>query len=175
MKRGSSILLFRHATDHHLEELARLADKNQLQRSGGGTVAYSRQIEPAGRASIVDHCRAHCDTEQPFIDHHGIGDHLVERASVSHYSCEGRWLRLSVTVEVSVAVGWAVYVTMPARSGLPFQTRCSEQWNHTDAHSGREATGAHRSSMETQFCWVRRTAENICKSSAPSHIETSWP
>jgi hypothetical protein len=174
MKRGSSILLFSHGTDQRLEELARLEDKNQLQRSGGGTVAYSRQIEPAGRTSIVDHYRAHCDPEPPFIDHHGIGGHFVERASVSHYSCEGRWLRLSVTVEVSVAIGWAVYVRMPARSGLPFQTRCSEQRNHTDAHSATEASGAHRSSTETQFCWVGRTAENICKSSAPSHIETSW-
>src|SRR3989475_11589669 len=90
----SSILVFRDNLDAHPEELARSEDKGYLQDVGNDTIQYSREITAVDRKFIMTHYRAYGGPEPPPIDHHGIDDAFMEKASVTHYWYEGKWLRL---------------------------------------------------------------------------------
>jgi hypothetical protein len=75
-------------------ELARVEDKNYLQGLGEGRVGYSRAIQTVDRKYIMTHYRAYGGPQPPPIDHHGIDDIFLGKASVTHYWHEGQWLRL---------------------------------------------------------------------------------
>ena len=90
----SSILVFRDNLDAHPEELARSEDKGYLQDVGNDTIQYSREITAVDRKFIMTHYRAYGGPEPPPIDHQGIDDAFLEKASVTHYWYEGKWLRL---------------------------------------------------------------------------------
>jgi hypothetical protein len=89
----SSILLFRSDTDSTPDELAKAEDKNYFQNEGTGYF-YSREIRPVGRDFVVGHYRAYGGPKPPPIDHQGIDDAFLEKASVTHYWHDGKWLRL---------------------------------------------------------------------------------
>jgi hypothetical protein len=55
---------------------------------------YAREIAPVGRDFIMRHYRAYGGPEPPPIDHQGIDDAFVEKASVTWYFHSGQWLRL---------------------------------------------------------------------------------
>jgi hypothetical protein len=57
-------------------------------------IAYERDITPVGRDFIMRHYRAYGGPEPPPIDHHGIDDAFLEKASVTWYFHNGKWLRL---------------------------------------------------------------------------------
>jgi hypothetical protein len=90
----SSILVFRDNLDVHPEELARGEDKGYLQDGGNDKIAYSREITAVDRKFIMTHYRAYGGPEPPPIDHQGIDDAFLEKASVILYWYEGKWLRL---------------------------------------------------------------------------------
>jgi beta-lactamase regulating signal transducer with metallopeptidase domain len=92
---SSSILVFRNAADRDPEELAKSEDKNQLQGMGNQKIAYSRQIQQVDRKFMVDHYRAYGGTKPPPIDHRGIDDAFVGKASITYYWYRGEWLKLS--------------------------------------------------------------------------------
>jgi len=93
--RGSStILVFRDRSGAKPEEIAPAEDKNYLQGDGPGKIAYSREIDPVGRKYIMDHFRAYGGPEPPPIDHQGIDDVFLEKASVTYYWYHGKWLQL---------------------------------------------------------------------------------
>lgn len=91
----SSILVFRDASDHHPDELAKSEDKNQLQGIGNGKIAYSRLIQPADSRFILNHYRAYGGPEPPPLDHQGIDDAFLEKASVTYYCYRGEWRKLT--------------------------------------------------------------------------------
>ncbi len=93
----SSILVFRDNLDTHPEELARSEDKGYLLDVGNDKIAYSREITAVDRKFIMTHYRAYGGPEPPPIDHQGIDDAFLEKASVILYWYEGKWLRLQGT------------------------------------------------------------------------------
>jgi hypothetical protein len=90
----SSILVFRDNLDAHPEALERSEDKDYLQNLGNDVIGYSREITAVDRKSIMTSYRAHGGPEPPPIDHQGIDDAFLGKASVIHYWYEGEWLRL---------------------------------------------------------------------------------
>ena len=92
---SSSILVFRDALDRHPDELAKSEDKSQLQGIGNGEIAYSRLIQPADSKFILKHYRAYGGPEPPPLDHQGIDDAFLEKASVTYYWYRGEWLKFT--------------------------------------------------------------------------------
>ena len=78
VRRVSSILVFGDSSASNPTELAREADIHKLQDVGKGELGYSREIAPAGRAFVLSHNRKGAGA----IDHDGINDAFVEKASV---------------------------------------------------------------------------------------------
>lgn len=93
--RTSTILIFRNASPTRVIELAREADINRLQGEGGEKVGYSREISPVGRDFIMRHYDAYGGVKPPPIDHQGIDDAFVGKASVVLYFYRGKWLELT--------------------------------------------------------------------------------
>ena len=91
----SSILVFRDAADRHPEDLAEAEDRSHLQDAGNGRIAYDRLIPPVDHKFIMDHYRAYGGTEPPPIDHQGIDDAFVGKASITYYWYGGKWMKLS--------------------------------------------------------------------------------
>ena len=91
----SGILVFRNDSDTKPDELARAEDRNYLQGDVGGVIVYSREVSVVERQYIVRHYRAYGGPEPPPIDHQGINDSFLEKASVVHYWYQGRWLQLT--------------------------------------------------------------------------------
>jgi hypothetical protein len=91
----SAILVFRDDADGNPEELARSEDRNYLMDAGEGRVVYSRGIRAVDRTFIIEHYRAYGGPEPPPIDHEGIDDAFLEKASIVHYRFEGKWLQLT--------------------------------------------------------------------------------
>ena len=94
-KGSSSILVFHGGDDSRPEQLAGAEDKNFLQGAGDGRIVYSREIQPADRKFILDHYRAYGGPEPPPIDHQGIDDAFLGKASVTHYWYGGEWRHLT--------------------------------------------------------------------------------
>ena len=93
VNRVSTILVFHDASERNRSE--READINKLQVVGGDVIAYSRAISRVGREYILSHYAAYGGPKPPTIDHQGINDAFLEKASVVHYFRAGRWLKLA--------------------------------------------------------------------------------
>jgi hypothetical protein len=91
----STILVFRNASERNPSELARETDISKLQAAGGGAIAYSRAISSVGREYILRHYHSYGGPKPPTIDHQGINDAFVGKASVVHYFHAGRWVKLA--------------------------------------------------------------------------------
>jgi hypothetical protein len=95
VNRASTILIFRNASTSRVIELARAADINGLQSVGGTQIGYSREISPVGREFIMRHYQAYGGVTPPPIDHQGIDDAFVGKASVVLYFYRGKWFELT--------------------------------------------------------------------------------
>jgi hypothetical protein len=95
VNRTSTIQIFPNASTGRVIKLAREADINRLQGEGGNQIGYCREISPVGRDSIVRHYQAYDGVRPPPIDHQGIDDAIVGKASVVHYFYRGKWLELT--------------------------------------------------------------------------------
>ncbi len=76
-------------------ELASAPDRSYLQGIGGEKIGYSRALSPAGADYILSVYQAYGGPKPPPIDHQGIDDAFLEKASTVHYFHEGMWLRLT--------------------------------------------------------------------------------
>lgn len=92
---SSTILVFWSGEARDVAEIAPGEDLGYLQGMGQGRMGYSRMIGVAGRKFILDHHQAYGGVTPPEIDHLGIDDAFVEKASVVHYFHQGQWLRLT--------------------------------------------------------------------------------
>lgn len=90
----TSLLVFRNQNDGNPAVLTTTDDRKYLQMSTNNQVVYSREITAVGRDFIMRHYRAYGGTEPPPIDHHGIDDAFLEKASITWYFHQGKWLQL---------------------------------------------------------------------------------
>jgi hypothetical protein len=91
----SSILVFRNASDNTPDEIAPAADSGFIADGPEGKPLYLRQISAVGRKFILDHYSAYGGPKPPPIDHNGIDDAFLEKASVTWYWHKGKWMQLS--------------------------------------------------------------------------------
>jgi hypothetical protein len=91
----SKILVYRNGSTSDVAELAPRRDDDFLQGVGDGAVGYSRAIGVASPAYIQGHHRAYGGPPLPSpLDHDGINDIFVEKASEVLYWHGGKWLKL---------------------------------------------------------------------------------
>jgi hypothetical protein len=91
----STILAFRNASERNPSELASETDIDKLQAVGGDATGYSRAISSVGQDYILSHCRSYGGPKPPTIDHQGINDAFVGKASVVYYFHSGKWVKLA--------------------------------------------------------------------------------
>lgn len=92
---ASSILVFWGGSAKSVAELAKGADRNFLQTVGGnGKIGFSRSIGAVGREYIHKHYTEYGGPKPPRIDHQGIDDGYLEKASRVLYYHRGKWLEL---------------------------------------------------------------------------------
>jgi hypothetical protein len=91
----SSILVFRNGSPANPLSVEPRKDIDALQGWGGDRIIYSRQIAPVNKAYIMEHYNAYGGPKPPPIDHEGINDVFVGKASVVLYRYKQNWLHLS--------------------------------------------------------------------------------
>ena len=91
----SRILVFWSGSGKNPSEIALLEDRVFLQSLGGARIGYSRGISPVGRDFIMRHYQAYGGPTPPPIDHQGIDDAFIEKASVTWYFHGGKWWKLT--------------------------------------------------------------------------------
>ncbi len=93
--RVSSILVFWNGSEISPGQIAEMNDIDRIQSWGGGKLAYSRAITPVGDTFINQHIDANGGLKMPPIQHWGIDDAFVGKASVVLYLYQGKWLQLT--------------------------------------------------------------------------------
>jgi hypothetical protein len=91
---STALLAFRNDRDTHPDTVATSEDRSYMQGPDGKEPGYSHQIAAVGRDFIMRHYRAYGGPQPPPIDHQGIDDAFLEKASVTWYFYNGKWLRL---------------------------------------------------------------------------------
>ena len=91
---STALLAFRNDLDTNPNTIITSEDRGYLQVLNGAQFVYSREITTVGRDFILRHYRAYGGPEPPPIDHHGIDDAFLEKASVTWYFHKDKWLRL---------------------------------------------------------------------------------
>lgn len=96
-RRGRSVILvFRAGSPADVSELAASEDRVWLQGGAGDAIDFSRSIAAVDAAYIRRQHERHPDSTVPPepLDHEGIEDIFIGKASVIHYFHDGRWLML---------------------------------------------------------------------------------
>jgi hypothetical protein len=94
LNNSTSLLAFRNDSDSNPDTVTTTEDRVYVQLHDGGEALYARQIAPVNHEFILNHYRAHGGPEPPPIDHHGIDDAFLEKASITWYFHDGEWLQL---------------------------------------------------------------------------------
>lgn len=97
-KRVSSILVFRGGSALEVDELASEPDARYLQGIGNDRIGFSRLLgvaPPEYIRSCYEALEEHGAPEPPPLDHEGIEDYFVEKASTIWYWYGGKWLSLA--------------------------------------------------------------------------------
>ncbi len=94
-KGNSSILVFPAKPNKCLTELATADDRSFLQKIGQGQIGYSRMITAVGWDYILEHYKRYGGPIPPPLDHEGINDAFVGKASVVRYCWKARWFTLT--------------------------------------------------------------------------------
>jgi len=95
VNRVSSILIFWNGSVEGASEIEKRPDIGLLQGWGGTRIVYSRHIAPASGAFITEHYQAYGGPKPPLLDHLGIDDQFVGKASVVQYFYRSEWLQLT--------------------------------------------------------------------------------
>ncbi len=92
----TSLLVFWEGAPDESEELRKGEDRHYLQVvDGDGTIAYSHAIRVVDKDYIVEHYEAYGGTMPPEpLDHEGIDDAFLEKASEVFYWHNNSWLKL---------------------------------------------------------------------------------
>lgn len=92
--RQSSILVFWAGQTDSVAVLDSAPDDGYLQTVGGGQIGYSRGIDVADTGYIRQHYQWYGGPEPPPLDHEGIENAFVGKASGIWYWYQGKWLLL---------------------------------------------------------------------------------
>jgi len=88
--------VFLNGSVKNVQEIAKMEDRIFLQGISAEQIGFSRGIRPVGKDFIMRHFRAYGGpTPPPSIDHQGIDDAFIEKASVTWYFVGGNWLKLT--------------------------------------------------------------------------------
>jgi hypothetical protein len=68
--------------------------RSSLQGIGEGRIGYSRAINAASMAYILEHAEAYGGPPPPARDHSGIDDAFIGKASVVRFCSNGEWFIL---------------------------------------------------------------------------------
>jgi hypothetical protein len=93
--RVSTILVFWNGSEIEPAEVGQMNDQDRLQSWTDGKMVYSRQIKPVGKPYIMEHYQAYGGPKPPLINHQGVNDVFVGKASVVWYWYQGKWLQLA--------------------------------------------------------------------------------
>lgn len=94
--RISSILVFGTESTRPVAELAARPDQDFLQVvDGNGRIGFSRSLGVARPQAIQNYHAAYGGPAPPPLDHDGLDDAFMEKASIVWYWHEGRWLQLT--------------------------------------------------------------------------------
>ena len=91
----SSILVFWNGSEKNPAVIAPMEDRNFLQGGVGEQIVFSREIVAAGRSFIMTHYNAYGGPVPPPLDHEGIDDAFLGKASITHYYYDRTWLTLT--------------------------------------------------------------------------------
>lgn len=94
VKGVSTILVFWNGSEKSPEAIAPMEDRVYLQGLGGDRYGFSRGISAVGKDYIVRHYEAYGGPTPPPIDHKGIDDAFIEKASATWYFHGGKWPKL---------------------------------------------------------------------------------
>jgi len=97
VKGVSTILVFWNGSEKNPSAIAPMEDRIYIQAFRKSQFSYSREIRPVGRDFIMLHHDAYGGPKPPAINHQGIDDAFIEKASVVWYFYNGQWLKLSGT------------------------------------------------------------------------------
>lgn len=75
-------------------ELASAEDIRSLQGMGEGKIEFSRMVSSVDAKYILGHHQAYGGPTPPPVEHQGIDDAFLGKASVVNYCYQGKWLRL---------------------------------------------------------------------------------
>lgn len=92
---SSAILVFPNAGIRDVVTLAPAEDEHFLQGMGGSSIAYSRQIGVANADFIRTMNDEFGHVTLPKLDHHGINDAFIGKASTVHFWDGKKWLQLA--------------------------------------------------------------------------------
>jgi hypothetical protein len=95
IKGVSSILVYWNGMEQKAAVLAPLEDRIFVQRDVDGQLRFLRSISPVDQEFILTHYRAHGGPKPPPINHQGIDDAFLERASTVWYIFRGKWIQLA--------------------------------------------------------------------------------
>lgn len=91
----SSILVFWNGNPDKPAVIAPMEDRGYLQTISATEIGYSRAIAPVSGSVIRRHHQAYGGPTPPPIDHMGVDDAFVGKASVTWYFYRGEWLKLT--------------------------------------------------------------------------------
>ena len=90
----STILVFRGGSVKDVAELAESRDAGWLQTGHPKPIVFSRAILPASPDAIRTYYKEFGGPQPPPLDHDGIHNLFVDKASIVHYWWGGKWLQL---------------------------------------------------------------------------------
>lgn len=95
IKGVSTILVFWNGSEANPAAIGAGEDLGSLQGLGGNDIGYSRGISPVGSDFIMGHYQAYGGPKPPPLDHQGIDDAFIGKASSTLYFHSGKWLCLT--------------------------------------------------------------------------------
>jgi hypothetical protein len=90
----STIIVFWNGSVSKVSKIASKPDKNYLQGIGNGNIGYSRRISVVDKEYIIEHFNRYGGVKPPPIEHEGINDLFIYKASVVHYF-NNKWIKLT--------------------------------------------------------------------------------
>ena len=95
INRISSILIFWNGSTKNVAEIGKSEDLGYFQGvDSNNEMGFSRAIGTVDKKYIIDHYNSYGGVKPPQIDHEGINDAFVEKASRVLYFYRGKWLEL---------------------------------------------------------------------------------
>jgi hypothetical protein len=91
----SRILVYWNGREQNPAEIARFEDRFYLDKDAVGKSLFRRVIDPVNERFILKHYRAYGGPTPPPIDHQGIDDAFIGKASVTWYFYDEKWIKLT--------------------------------------------------------------------------------